>query len=297
MRYILTVASLAAVAVLAALWAAGDFDELALWAAEQQRAFQNGIARSLRSLRAGEPGAMAALVTACFAYGLAHAAGPGHGKVLIGGYGIAQRVPMLRLSVIAFLASLGQAVTAIAVVYVGLLIFGAGRAVLVGTVEGWMAPASYGAIALIGCWLAYRGLRKLIRQRKDQHAHLDDHVCSSCGHAHGPTVEEVQQTRSLRDAFLLIGGIAIRPCTGALFVLILTWQMGIWSVGIIGAFAMATGTAVVTVLVGLTAGGLRGGVLAGFVGSPAMARTMAGLEVLAGSFVVLIASGLLLRAI
>ena len=95
MRYILTFATLAVIAAMAWFWGIGGFDQLGQWAATQQRGFQNTIAGALRSARAGEVGAVTALLTACFAYGVVHAAGPGHGKVLIGGYGFARKVPML----------------------------------------------------------------------------------------------------------------------------------------------------------------------------------------------------------
>lgn len=297
MRYLLSLATLAVLALLGWFWLTGGFDQLSAWAASQQREFQNTIARALRAARAGEAGAVIALLTACFAYGLAHAAGPGHGKVLIGGYGFARRVPMLRLSVIALLASLGQAVTAVTFVYLGVLVLNLGRQALVDTTEALMAPVSYGAIALIGLWLVWRGVRKLIHKPHD-HAHAGDGaVCDHCGHAHGPTLEQVEHAGTLREALALIAGIAIRPCTGALFVLIITWQMGIGALGIAGAFAMAIGTALITIFVGLAAGGLRGGVLAGLAGSPQMARAMAGIEMLAGLVVVILAGGLLLRAI
>lgn len=297
MPRILSLAALVIVLLLAFLWWGGWIDRLSYWAADQQRMFQNGIARALRHVRAGEAGAFAALLGASFAYGLAHAAGPGHGKVLIGGYGMARQVPVLRLSLIALAASLGQAVTAVLLVYGGILLLDLGRAALVGITEDWMAPVSYAAIALIGLWLALRGLRRLRRPQQD-HAHEGGaEVCSSCGHAHGPTLEEVQQAGGLRDAALLIAGIAIRPCTGALFVLIITWQMGIPVIGIAGAFAMALGTALVTILVGLGAAGLRGGLLAGLAGNGRLASVAAVVEILAGSLVLFIAVQLLLRAI
>lgn len=297
MRRVLSFVALALLLVLGLLWMTGAFDRLGYWAAQQQRGFQDTIALSLRAARAGEAGAVLALLGACFAYGLAHAAGPGHGKVLIGGYGMARAVPMLRLSLIALAASLGQAVTAVALVYAGVLVLNLGREALVGVTEEVMAPASYAAIALIGLWLMWRGFRRV-------HAPVHDHVhegagaeCANCGHAHGPTLDQVSETRSLRDALLLIGGIAVRPCTGALFVLILTWQMGIGMIGIAGAFAMAVGTALVTIAVGLAAGGLRGGMLAGISGSPRFAQIAAAVELLAGGVVVLLAGGLLLRAL
>jgi ABC-type nickel/cobalt efflux system permease component RcnA len=299
MRYFLTFAALAMLVGLSWFWMAGGFDRLGLWAAAQQRGFQNNIAGALRSIRAGEAGAIVALLGACFAYGLVHAAGPGHGKVLIGGYGFARKIPMLRLSLIALAASLAQAVTAVMLVYAGVFLLGLGRAALVDVTEAVMAPVSYGAIALIGLWLVWRGLRKLLtRGPAHGHAHQGhEAVCSSCGHAHGPTLDQVEQAGTLREALALIAGIAVRPCTGALFVLIITWQMGIAGIGIAGAFAMALGTALITIFVGLAAGGLRGGALASFSSSTGLARGVAVAEFLAGGVVVFVATGLLLRAV
>ena len=303
MRRILTLAAVAVLVLLAAFWAIGGFDQIALWAAGLQRSFQNTIAGALRAARAGDEGAVLTLLGACFAYGLAHAAGPGHGKVLIGGYGMGSNVPMLRLSVIAGLASLGQAVAAVVLVYTGVLALDLGREALVGVTEDIMAPASYAAITAIGLWLFLRGSRKVFARPSGTSHHHDhgaghDHgVCHECGHAHGPTLEQVQQVHSLRAAIGLIAGIAIRPCTGALFVLVITWQMGIGGLGIGGAFAMALGTAVVTIAVGLTAGGLRGGLLAGISGSARLAKTAAALEVMAGLTVIVLAGGLLVRAL
>lgn len=310
MRFILSFAACAVFVALGWFWYAGGFDQLGFWAASQQREFQNAIARALRLVRSGETAAVVGVLTGCFAYGLAHAAGPGHGKVLIGGYGFARKVPMLRLSLIALAASLGQAVTAVVLVYAGVLVLNIGQEAMVNLTEAIMAPVSYGAIALIGLWLMWRGLRKLSLRPQahdhdhDHHSHTHDHTheghdhhCASCGHVHGPSLDQVENVSNLREALVLIAGIAVRPCTGALFVLIITWQMGIGGLGIAGAFAMAFGTALVTILVGLLASGLSGGILASLSGSPKMAKMVAVLEVLAGLAVAFLAGGLLLRAL
>ncbi|WP_319545189.1 hypothetical protein [Ruegeria conchae] len=293
-------------------WGSGGFDHLAAWAAGEQREFQNQIARALRAARAEQPEAIATLLTVCFAYGFFHAIGPGHGKVLIGGYGLGRRVAFWRLSAISVLSSLGQAVTAIVLVYAGVLVFQMSRETLVGTTEQVMAPISYGMIAVIGLWLIFRALRSFVRHRKSQtshthdhhhHAHNPDHhhhdhdVCADCGHRHGPTAEEVAQVGSVREAMVLVAGIAARPCTGALFVLILTWQMGIAMVGIAGAFAMALGTATVTTLVGWTSFGLRGGLLASASATRFASVLAPTIELVAGLIIAVIASGLLLRAL
>lgn len=290
-------------------WGSGGFDHLAAWAAGEQREFQNQIARALRAARAEQPEAVATLLTVCFAYGFFHAIGPGHGKVLIGGYGLGRRVAFWRLSAISVLSSLGQAVTAVVLVYAGVLVFQMSRESLVDTTEQVMAPISYAAIAAIGLWLVFRALRGFARRhRSDQahahhahhhhdHHHSDGEVCSDCGHRHGPSAEEVAQVGSLREALVLIAGIAARPCTGALFVLILTWQMGIAMVGIAGAFTMALGTATVTTLVGWTSFGLRGGLLASASATRFASVLAPTIELVAGLLIAVIASGLLLRAI
>lgn len=304
-RYLILPVGLA-IALLLWFWGSGGFDSLAAWAAGEQREFQNQIARSLRAARAEQPEAVVTLLTVCFAYGFFHAIGPGHGKVLIGGYGLGRKVAFLRLSAISVLSSLGQAVTAIVLVYAGVLVFQMSRQSLVGATEQIMAPISYGAIAVIGLWLILRALRSFARRHRAEstasdhhhaHHHHDGQVCDDCGHRHGPSADEVAQVGSLREALILIAGIAARPCTGALFVLILTWQMGIALVGIAGAFAMALGTATVTTLVGWTSFGLRGGLLASASATRFAAILAPTIELVAGLLIVVIAVGLLLRTI
>lgn len=308
---------------LLALWATGGIDALAAWAAEGQRQAQNALAGAVRRLRGGDPAALAALVGLAFAYGVFHAAGPGHGKLLIGGYGVARRVAAARLMALALVSSLAQATTAVALVYGLVALLDWTRERVVGLAEDAMLPLSHAAVALIGLWLAVRGLRGLRRQaaagrdgphRHDGHAHRHrahhdhahhDHThhrhdagatCAVCGHRHGPSPDEAARVTSLREAAVLVAGIAMRPCTGALFLLVLTWQMGIGAAGIAGAYAMGLGTALVTAGVALLSAWAREGTLATLSGGR-IARALPVLELAAGLAIAALSLSLLRAAL
>jgi len=284
------------------LWGMGGIMLLERWAADGQHDAQNAMAGLLRRLKAGDAAALAGLMGFCFAYGFFHAAGPGHGKVLIGGYGLGRRVPVGRLAGLAVASSLAQAATAVALVYAGVFLLDWSRERMVDTAEAWLAPLSYVLIGSVGLWLLLRGARKLWAQRRiaavpahdhHHHDHAHDHsACADCGHAHAPSLEDAAAVRSLRDALVLIGAVAVRPCTGALFLLILTWRMGIDAAGIAGAFVMGLGTASVTVLVAVLSVTARESALAQIAGGPATARALSLIEIAAGALVVLVAAQL-----
>ncbi|WP_299373281.1 hypothetical protein [uncultured Tateyamaria sp.] len=283
-----------AAAVLVWLFGFGGMSDISVWAADQQRTAQTALAQGLRAVRAGEPGAWLALMGVCAAYGFFHAAGPGHGKLVIGGYGAASRVTAWRLSWLAVASSLAQALAAILLVGLGALVLGWGRAEMTETADRILAPVSYAAIALVGLWLLLRGARRAWTAA----AHpVDDHgTCQSCGHAHGPSVDEAAAVTSWRDAAAIVLSIAIRPCTGAVFLLILCFGLGIPLAGIAGALVMGLGTASVTVLVALAAVGTRSSLLAGWSGAGAV-RAMALIEMVAGGLIALVATALVLPLI
>ncbi len=281
------------------LWGFGGADMVMRWASATQRDVQNAMAASLRALRAGDAGAVLTLWTLCFGYGFVHAAGPGHGKLVIGGYGVGARVTARRLSVLAVVSSLMQALTAIVVVYAAIYIFGWGREQMTGVADNIMAPLSYALITGVGLWLLLRGLRSALRLRQVRDdAHDRAHaVCGTCGHAHAPTLEQVENVHTWRDAVVVVASIAIRPCTGAIFLLILTHALGIDWAGVLGALIMGIGTASFTGLVALTAVTLRESVLAQALSGQGTARLLVGVEIAAGAIIAALALQLFLRAI
>ncbi|MBQ0750155.1 MAG: hypothetical protein KBT70_08130 [Roseovarius sp.] len=297
-RPVLSLAALALAALVIWLWGFGGAGQVSAWARAGQAETQQAMARLLRALRAGEPGALAGLMGLCFAYGFFHAAGPGHGKILIGGYGMAARVSAFRLSLLALASSLAQAAAAVLLVYAGVFLFDLTRQHMTDLAEDIMAPASFAAIALVGLWLAFRGLRRWGKTRAthDHHHHDHDAPCASCGHKHGPTLAEAEAVTGWRDAAALIGAVAIRPCTGALFLLILTWRMGLDLAGILGAFAMGLGTASVTLAVAIASVTLREGALARLATGDT-ARALPLFEIAAGVTIAALSTHLMLSVL
>jgi nickel/cobalt transporter (NicO) family protein len=298
------------------LWLTGQFAALQSALIEGQRQVQSALAGGVRALKGGQPGALWGLIAVSFSYGVLHAAGPGHGKLVIGGYGIARRVVFSRLAALALIASLAQAAVAVLLVYALVAALGLGRDAAQAVSDRFMAPLGLAMVAGVGLWLFWRGFRAVWRaepaaapQSKGGFLSATGPVyygctagsvdaagasCPSCGHAHGPSLSQVQALTGWRDGLALVAGIAMRPCTGALFLLILTWQLQIGWAGIAGAFAMGIGTALVTIAVAALAVWSREGALASLPAGRA-ARALPWVEILAGGVVMLAAVSLLFQ--
>lgn len=215
------------------------------WAMAAQREFQNAMATGLRAVQAGDALALLALCAATFAYGVVHALGPGHGKILLGATAVASQATLRRMVVLSVVSALAQSLTAIAVVVVlvvGLSVLDSSGAV--DLAEDWLSPLSYALFLLIGAMITMRGLRILLGLRAPEASR--DH---SCGHGHGPTPEQVETLGSFRDRAALVASIAVRPCTGALFLMVIAAGLDILWAGIFGTLAMGLGTASFNALV------------------------------------------------
>lgn len=291
MKPILTLAVL--VAALVALWLVVPWSAILHWAAAEQRVFQNAMARALRGIQAGDPLAVWTLCAATAAYGFVHALGPGHGKVLIGGAALASGASFIRLGILTLLSSLAQAGTAILLVGGLVFLLQLASANLVDLTETWLAPASYAAIAAIGVVLIVRGGRGWARMGKRHH---HDDACG-CGHAHGPSIADVHTLTSGRDALALIASIAIRPCTGALFVLVIAARFDAFWIGALAVITMGFGTAAFNLLVAGSGVAARGLARLGAGDGHGVQALSAALHVLGGLLISAISIGMLLTYI
>nr|WP_171180080.1 hypothetical protein [Ruegeria sp. HKCCD8929] len=271
------------------LWLSVPWNRLSQWAAQEQRDFQNAMARALRAIRAGDAWAIWALCSATAAYGFVHALGPGHGQVLLGGTALASGATLRRMIVLTLASSLAQAGVAIFLVGGVALALGWATRDLVGMTEAWLAPASAIAISAIGVLLIVRGVRGWPRQERVRHGRHVSHC--GCGHAHGPTVSEVQSLNSTREALALIGSVAVRPCTGALFVLVIALRMDVFLVGCLAVLTMSLGTAAFNLIVagsGVAARRLTSFKLEG----KRLKQFSAGLHIVGGALIAILSAGL-----
>jgi ABC-type nickel/cobalt efflux system permease component RcnA len=280
---------LAALAV--AFWATDGLQTLTWWAAQKQHGLQDALARHIRDLRRGDGAAFWSLIVACATYGFVHALGPGHGKLLISGASVATRATARRMALIAVAGSLAQAGFAILIVFGCFALFAATARGTLDVADSWIVPLGNAAIAAIGAWLVLRGLRTL-HGSADDHRRAREHHGTGCGHNHGPTPEQAARATSPGATLALIGGMAARPCTGALLVLAVAWRLELPLAGAAAALAMGLGTAAFTVLVAVLATSTRDAALLG-AGTGRAARLLAPvLQITAGGAIFVVSAGL-----
>jgi ABC-type nickel/cobalt efflux system permease component RcnA len=246
----------------AAIKPTGVFGPLLLWIKTQQSWFYELMRAELKSMRAGGPGALA-LAGLSFAYGVFHAAGPGHGKAVISAYMIANEVEARRGIALSFASAFAQALSAIAMV-AALTLLLRGMGLRQQDMTGWLETASYGAIMVLGAWLLWSKLSgrghahaahgghghaaNCDGGRDHDHGHGHDH--HGHGHAHGehgghlhaPDPAKLGRGGGLREAWTAIVAVGLRPCSGALIVLTFAFLNGLYLAGIGAVAAMAVGT-------------------------------------------------------
>ncbi|CDT70030.1 conserved membrane hypothetical protein [Vibrio coralliirubri] len=84
------------------------------------------------------------------------------------------------------------------------------------------------------------------------HTHADhSHADCGCGHQHVADAEAINKASTLREYAGIIVTIGVRPCTGAIMVLLFANMVGLYWMGVLSAFAMAIGTALTTSLIAM----------------------------------------------
>ena len=299
----------------------GPATGLSGWILSVQSQFSHMMTAALGLLKT-DTSALWTLLVVALAYGVFHAAGPGHGKAIIAAYGMAQDKAISQIITMATAAALLQSLVAIGLVAILSLALHATAATMRET-AGMVELVSFAAVALLGAgllWQKSNGLARLIaipapsnghhhgqhhhdHHEHDHHEHGHDHHHDHhpdehhvhdehCGHNHAPIATPGS---GMRGAVAAVFAAGIRPCSGSILVLVFALSQGMFATGIAAALAIALGTAFTTSALAVLAifAASTATRLAGGVDAPRAVLLARGLEVLAAAFVLALGLALL----
>ncbi len=289
------------------------------WLLAKQSEFYREMSATIRAAKS-DGSAVWTLLAISFAYGIFHAAGPGHGKAVISSYLVANQETARRGIVLSFASALLQSLVAVLIVGICAWLLNATAKTMCGA-EKAIEIASYSLIALFGVrlvWTKGGGFMRALQtkpvpamavahshdhghhhhgHRHDHqgHDHHDDHVHDEhCGHSHGPTPDQLAGPGGWQRGLGAIFAVGLRPCSGAILVLVFALAQGLFWAGIAATFVMGLGTAITVAtiaIVAVSARGLAQRLSAGRDGGGAL--VMRGLEFGAAGLVLLFGLGLL----
>lgn len=244
----------------------GLFAGLFHWINTQQKEFYRAMTGALKAMR--DDSAMPwLLIGLSFAYGVLHAAGPGHGKAVISSYMLANEVTLRRGIILSFISAFLQALSALLIVGFAFLVL-RGTTISMDDATRVFEIASFGLITAFGAWLLWTKIFKgglaheshsheaHAHTHHDHHHHEHDHhhhdhhehnhgeVCETCGHSHAPDPHMIAKDFSWKTATSAVLAVGLRPCSGALIVLTFALLNGLYIGGIFSVLAMALGTAI-----------------------------------------------------
>lgn len=276
-------------------------DGIVGWIFAQQAEFYRRLSGSIRAVKT-DTTAAAGLFGISFLYGVFHAAGPGHGKAVISSYLFANNETWRRGVVLSFASAMLQALVAIVLVGVASIVLGL-TARKMGDAVWYIEIIAYSLIIVIGLqlfWRKGRAFLAALHGEADRHGHEhhhhdhDDHSHHDHrdhddhhGHSHGPEPEELAGPGGWRRGLAAIVAVGLRPCSGAILVLIFALAQGIFWAGVGATLLIGLGTAITVAVIATIAVGARG--FAGRIahaGSGRGALLLRGLEVLAALAVI-----------
>ena len=251
------------------------WQEFTFWVIQKQRQYHRSLSAKVEALSEQQTWHSAwLLLLLSFLYGVFHAAGPGHGKAVLTTYLLTQPEKLRQGVQLSFVAAMLQGITAI--LLVAFLVHGLGwlaKEALASVV--YIEAASFLLVALLGLLLVIRGIKQLLQARKKPQfkplkaatnfsmtqaplglqlssTALSSSACSSCGKAHHVTPEQLSGRSRLQNLSLVFS-IGLRPCSGAVLVLVATNLLGLWWIGVLATLAMALGTALTVATLAIVA--------------------------------------------
>ncbi|MDA0117819.1 nickel/cobalt transporter [Vibrio sp. T11.5] len=224
------------------------------------------------------------LIGFSFLYGMLHSLGPGHGKVIVTTYLATHPTKVKASLMITVVSAMVQALVAIGLVTVLVWGFSASMRV-VNQQASLFVTISFGLVALFGGLILFKAVKKIYQSmRKPQirvhsvrpiealssaktaliggsatgqpslslapNVHQHGHTCG-CGHNHVAQADAINQASTWREYLAIISAIGIRPCTGAIMVLLFANVADLYWMGVVSAILMAAGTALTTSLIAI----------------------------------------------
>ena len=211
------------------------------WIGQAQSDFYQALVQSLDALRT-EWTAFWVLGGLSFLYGVFHAAGPGHGKVVISSYVLANETQVRRGVGLSFLSAMLQSLVAIGLVLVAALLLGL-TSMAMNDAAHWIGVASYVLMVVLGLWLVARKLAGTRRHHEHDGHHRQDHD-DHAHHAHVVTPAAIGS--GWREQLGIVLAVGLWPCSGALIVLAFALSQGLLAAGITAVLLMGLGTAATT---------------------------------------------------
>ncbi|MDT0177960.1 nickel/cobalt transporter [Enterobacter sp. BRE11] len=239
-----------------ALWQ--YWPQILLQSAIWQRGLHQQMAQLLQQVKSAPGQAGGLLVLFSLAYGVLHALGPGHGKVVITTF-LATHPARLAITLrLTLLASLLQGSVAILLVTLMLVVLQTSSRQL-HLSSYWLEKGSYLLVIGLGTGIGVRALKTLRRQLRPRapmkiralHADHHHHAGCGCGHAHLPDAQQVAEAVSVKTQLLLVASMGLRPCSGAIMMLLFSRVIGVYLWGVVSAIVMALGTALTISVIGL----------------------------------------------
>lgn len=246
------------------------------WSIRLQSQLNERLQDELANQRSGSGMTAAwALILFSFGYGVLHALGPGHGKLVIGAYLASHRARFIDAVALSVWSAFVQALSAIVLVGAAAWLSREGLSSVLTRASG-LELTSYLALLGVGAWTLWSIITRrdccdidrieLVPRRASIARKQDDAAADDAGYlgarlnARRPGARwSVTKTDARRGSFwiarqIFLTGLAVglRPCVGAIFVLIAALANHIFMVGVLSAFAMGAGVSVTVLAVGAT---------------------------------------------
>src|ERR1700686_4755497 len=151
------------------------------WLLTRQSEFYREMSSTIRAARA-DGSAVWTLLAISFAYGIFHAAGPGHGKTVISSYLVANEETARRGIVLSFVSALLQSLIAVLIVGIGAWLLNVTAKAKCGA-ERVIEIASYTLIAAFGVRLVWSKGGGFIRALQSSYGRSEPQLAPALAHA------------------------------------------------------------------------------------------------------------------